>query len=151
MTTEQRIEHLETKCNRLSFALTGMTLLSLAILCVAAKPNDVKDNVQAKKLEIVDDDGKVRIRLGPADAGYGLVVYDEDGQFRATLTDAPQGAVSQLRKAGGSIKMMAMEGGCGITIRDQDGKPRVLMLQQQEGSQIMLKDAEGKAVFSAPD
>lgn len=150
MTTEQRIEHLETKCNRLTLALTGMMLLSVAIICVAAKPNPVKDSLQAKKLEIVDNNGRVRIRLGPADEGYGLVVYDVDGQFRATLTDAPLGAVSQLRKAGGSIKMMAMEGGCGITLRDKDGKPRALILQQEGGSQIMLKDAEGKAVFSAP-
>jgi len=78
------------------------------------------------------------------------VTYDGDGQFRATLTDAPRGAVVQLRKEGGSIKLMAMQEGCGITIRDKDGAPRALILQQEEGPQIMLKDAEGKTVFSAP-
>ena len=86
--------------------------------------------------------------FGSADA-YGLVVYDQ-GQFRATLTDSPLGAVSQLKKDGGSIKMMAMQNGCGITMRDQDGKPRAIILQQKEGSQIILKDAEGKDLFSAP-
>ena len=110
----------------------------------------VKDSLQAKKLEIVDGNGNVRIRLGPADEGYGLVVYDVDGKFRATLTDAPLGAVSQLSKDGGSIKLMALKDGCGITIRDKDGAPRALMLQQKEGSQIMLKDGKGKTVFSAP-
>ena len=88
--------------------------------------------------------------LDPPMRGYGLVVYDAQGQFRATLTDAPLGAVSQLKKDGGSIKMMAMQNGCGITMRDGDGKPRAIILQHKEGSQIILKDADGKDLFSAP-
>jgi len=151
MTNEQRIGHLETKCKRLTLALSGMMVMAVAMLFIAAKPKADNDTTQTKKLEIVDENGKVRIRLGSADAGYGLVVYDAQGQFRATLTDAPLGAVSQLKKDGGSIKMMAMQNGCGITMRDRDGKPRAIILQQKEGSQIMLKDAEGKDVFSAPE
>jgi hypothetical protein len=151
MTNEQRIEHLETKCKRLTLALSGMMVMAMAILFIAAKPNADEDTIQAKKLEIVDENGKVRIRLGSADAGYGLVVYDAQGQFRATLTDAPLGAVSQLKKDGGSIKLMALQNGCGITMRDRDGKPRAIILQQKEGSKIMLKDAEGKDLFSAPE
>ena len=150
MTHDKRIEQLERKFNRLRLALTAMMVLTVGIVCIAAKPNPVKDSLQAKKLEIVDGNGNVRIRLGPADEGYGLVVYDVDGKFRATLTDAPLGAVSQLSKDGGSIKLMALKDGCGITIRDKDGAPRALMLQQKEGSQIMLKDGKGKTVFSAP-
>ena len=151
MTNEQRIEHLETKCKRLTLALSGMMVMAMAILFIAAKPNADEDTIQAKKLEIVDENGKVRIRLGSADAGYGLVVYDAQGQFRATLTDAPLGAVSQLKKDGGSIKLMALQNGCGITMRDRDGKPRAIILQQKEGSKIILKDAEGKDLFSAPE
>ena len=151
MTHEQRIGHLETKCKRLTLASSGMMVMAVAMLFIAAKPKDDEDTIQARKLEIVDENGKVRIRLGSADAGYGLVVYDDQGQFRATLTDAPLGAVSQLNKDGGSIKLMAMKNGCGITMRDGDGKPRAIILQQKEGSKIMLKDAEGKDVFSAPE
>ena len=151
MTNEQRFQHLETKCKRLTLALSGMMVMAMALLFIAAKPNADEDTIQARKLEIVDENGKVRIRLGSADAGYGLVVYDAQGQFRATLTDAPLGAVSQLKKDGGSIKLMAMKNGCGITMRDRDGKPRAIILQQKEGSKIMLKDAEGKDLFSAPE
>ena len=151
MTNEQRIGYLETKCKRLTLALSGMMVMAMAMLFIAAKPNADEDTIQARKLEIVDENGKVRIRLGSADAGYGLVVYDAQGQFRATLTDAPLGAVSQLKKDGGSIKLMALQNGCGITMRDRDGKPRAIILQQKEGSKIMLKDAEGKDLFSAPE
>jgi len=151
MTNEQRIGHLETKCKRLTLALSGMMVMAMAMLFIAAKPNADEDTIQTRKLEIVDENGKVRIRLGSADAGYGLVVYDAQGQFRATLTDAPRGAVSSLSKDGGSIKLIATKQGCGITMRDQDGKPRAIILQQKEGSKIMLKDTEGKDLFSVPE
>ena len=151
MNNEERIGHLETKCRRLTLALSGMMVMAVTMLFIAAKPKADNDAIQTRKIEVVDENGKVRIRLGSADAGYGLVVYDSQGQFRATLTDAPLGAVSQLKKDGGSIKMMAMQNGCGITMRDGDGKPRAIILQHKDGSRIMLKDAKGKDVFSAPE
>lgn len=148
---KERIDQLERKCKRLTLTVTGMIVLSVGAVCIAAKPNSQKDGIQTNKLEIVDDEGNVRIRLGRADAGYGIVVYDKDGKFGATLTDAPLGSGMQLRKEGGSIKMLAMKQGCGITIRDADGKPRAMMLQQDEGSQLILKDGAGKSTFSVPE
>jgi hypothetical protein len=150
MTPEERLQQLESKCRRLSIALTSLMVAGATALLVAAAPKPAKDTLQTKGLEIVDTNGKVRIRLGSADAGYGLVVYDEQGSFKATLTDAPRGAVMQLRKEGGGIKLMAMEGGCGMTMRDENGKPRALIVYQEKGSEIMLKDKEGNTVFSAP-
>jgi hypothetical protein len=150
MTLDQRVEQLECKCRQLRSVLAGMMMAVAAVVLVAAAPKPAKNALQTESLEVVDGDGNVRIRLGLADEGYGLVVYDGDGQFRATLTDAPLGAVMQLRKDGGSIKLMAMEEGCGMTIRDQNGKPRALMLHQKGASEIMLKDQEGNSVFSAP-
>ena len=47
MTTEQRLAHLETKCNRLTLTLTGIMMLAVVIICVAAKPNEIKDSVVA--------------------------------------------------------------------------------------------------------
>ena len=148
---KERIDQLERKCKRLTLAVTGMIVLAVGAVCIAAKPNSQKDGIQTNKLEIVDDEGNVRIRLGRADAGYGIVVYDADGKFRATLTDAPLGAGMQLRKDGGSIKMLAMKQGCGITIRDADGKPRAMMVQHDAGSQLILKDGAGKSTFSVPE
>ena len=148
---KERIDQLERKCKRLTLTVTGMIVLAVGAVCIAAKPNSQKDGIQTDKIEIVDDEGNVRIRLGRADAGYGVVVYDADGKFRATLTDAPLGAGMQLIKDGGSIKMLAMKQGCGFTIRDADGKPRAMMVQHDAGSQLILKDGSGKNTFSAPE
>ena len=148
---KERIDKLERKCKRLTLAVTGMMVLAVGAVCIAAKPTPAKDGIQTNTLEIVDDEGNVRIRLGRADSGYGVVVYDADGNFGATLTDSQLGAGMQLRKDGGSIKMLAMKKGCGFTIRDVDGKPRAMILQHQEGSQLILKDGAGKNTFSAPE
>ena len=148
---KERIDQLERKCKRLTLTVTGMIVLAVGAVCIAAKPNSQKDGIQTNKLEIVDDEGNVRISLGRTDAGYGVVVYDADGKFRATLTDAPLGAGMQLIKDGGSIKMLAMKQGCGFTIRDADGKPRAMMVQHDAGSQLILKDGSGKNTFSAPE
>ena len=148
---KERIEQLERKCKRLNLTITGMMILAVGAICISAKPNPNKDGIQASKFEIVDEKGNVRIRLGRADDGYGIVIYDSNGKFGATLTDAPRGAGMQLSKDGGSIKMLAMKQGCGITIRDADGKPRAMMVQHDAGSQLILKDGAGKSTFSVPE
>ena len=89
MTTEQRVTELETRCKRLTLALSSIMALAIATICVAAKPGPIKDALQVRKLEIVDNDGKVRIRIGPIDCGYGLNILDVDGSAQATLADAP--------------------------------------------------------------
>lgn len=147
---EQRLNQLECTCRNLRRILAGVVVATAAVLLVAAAPNPAKEALQTKSIEVVDGDGTVRVRIGPADEGYGLVVYDKDGAFQATLTDAPLGAVMQLRKEGGGIKLMAMKGGCGMTMRDEKGKPRALIVHQENRSEIMLKDQEGDTVFSAP-
>lgn len=148
---KKRIDQLERKCKQLTLAVTGMMVLAVGAVCIAAKPNSQKDGIQTNKLEIVDDEGNVRISLGRVDSGYGFVVYDADGNFGATLTDALLGAGMQLRKDGGSIKMLALKQGCGITIRDANGKPRAMLVQHDEGSQLILKDGTGKNTFYAPE
>ena len=148
---KERIEQLERKCKRLNLTITGMMILAVGAICISAKPNPNKDGIQASKFEIVDEKGNVRIRLGRADEGYGIVIYDSNGKFGATLTNAPLGAGMQLRKDGGSIKMIALKQGCGITIRDANGKPRAMMVQHDLGSQLILKDGAGKNTFSAPE
>ena len=149
LTLNRRVEQLEHRCRNLKKVLIGMTAGVAVVVLVAAAP-PARDALQTKSLEVVDDDGNVRIRIGQADEGYGVVVFDAKGEFQATLTDAPLGAVMQLRKDGGGIELMATGEGAGMSIRDRNGKPRALVVHQKGGSGITLKDQEGDTVFSAP-
>ena len=50
---------METKCKRLTLALSGMMVMAMAMLFIAAKPNADEDTIQTRKLEIVDENGKI--------------------------------------------------------------------------------------------
>ena len=150
MTLEQRVTHLEKRCRRLTGVLVGTMAVSAVIVLGGAAPNSDRETVRTRQLEIVDDDGKVRIRLGQADEGYGVVVYDERGNLNATLTDAPLGAVIQLKKDGSGIRLQAGKDGAGLSVSDPKGKPRAVIVVTNDKSEFVLKDQTDKTVFSAP-
>jgi hypothetical protein len=77
---------------------------------VTGKPDDASpaEVLRAKRVEIVDDEGKVRAVLGTREEGIGgLSVYDESGRVRARLE-------------AGEIP----EQGSGLSVFDTNGKPR---------------------------
>ncbi len=150
MTFEQRITKLEKRCRRLTGVLVGTVAVAAVIVLGGAAQNSDRETVRTRQLEIVDGDEKVRIRLGQADEGYGLVVYDENGKFNATLTDAPLGAVIELSKDGGGIRLQAGKEGAGLSVRDPRGKPRAVIHVTNDKSEFVLKDQKDKTVFSAP-
>ncbi len=149
MAIEQRVTQLEKRCRQLTGVLMGVMAISGVIVLGGAAPNDDPKYLQSQKLEIVDGDGNVRIRLGKADAGYGVVIYDQNGRFNATLTDAPLGAVMSLSKNGSGMRLQAGKDGAGMSIHDTNGQPRAVVVVSDGGSQIVLKDQDQNTVFSA--
>ena len=88
--------------------------------------------LRAKRLEIVDDDGKVRAVLGTREEGIGgLSVFDESsGRVRARLV-------------AGEIP----EQGSGLSVFDTNGKPRAVVNMSNDAdksSGLILLDTEGK-------
>ena len=79
-----------------------------------------------------------------------MVVYDTSGRHRATLTDAPRGAVMSVFKNGDDFRLMAMEDSAGLSLRDAKGKPRAVVFVTEDQAQIILKDSGNQTVFSAP-
>ena len=150
MTIEQRVAFLERRCRHLTGLLIAAMAVTMVMFFGGAAPNVEPANLQVRKLEVMDESGNVRIRLGKADEGYGVVVYDASGRHRATLTDAPRGAVMSVSKNGGDIRLMAMEDSSGLSFRDTNGKPSAVVFVTEDQSQIMLKDSGNQTVFSAP-
>jgi hypothetical protein len=87
--------------------------------------------LRAKRLEIVDDEGKVRAVLGTREEGIGVVsVYDQSGRVRASLE-------------AGEIPEQAS----GLSVFDTNGKPRAVVSMDNDpdrGSALILLDTEGK-------
>jgi hypothetical protein len=146
----ERIDSLERRCRLLT--RVAYTCLASLVVCLfgGAYVAESFEEVKTEKLEIVDSNGKVRVRLGKADEGYGIVIYDSAGRYRATLTDAPLGAGMQLIKDGGTVNMFAYQNASGLTVRDGKGKPRAVVAVTKDGSTLQLLDENGQPEFSAP-
>ena len=149
----ERLKVLERKYKSMQIISFSVILLMGALLFTgAAKKEEISDLLLAKELQIVDEEGNKRIRIGKADAGYGVVIFDEHGSFNATLTDAPLGAAIQLRKEGGSIKLLAMGEGRSITFRNEKGEPTTILIENRKlvngNPQLILQKGEDKKVIS---
>ena len=149
----ERLKLLERKYKSMQIISFSAILLMGALLFTgAAKKEEISDLLLAKELQIVDEEGNKRIRIGKADAGYGVVIFDEHGSFNATLTDAPGGAAIQLRKDGGSIKLLAVDQGRSITFRNEKGESSTILIENGKldngNPQLILQKGENKKVIS---
>ena len=149
----ERLKVLERKYKSTQIISFSVILLMGALLFTgAAKKEEISDLLLAKELQIVDEEGNKRIRIGKADAGYGVVIFDEHGSFNATLTDAPGGAAIQLRKEGGSINLLAVDQGRSITFRNGKGEPTTILIENKKldngNPQLILQKGEDKKVIS---
>lgn len=157
MLLEERVRLLERRCRSLTaLALLLPAAVGIGVLAGANREADEKV-VRARALEIVDDAGRVRVRVGTADEGYGVVINDARGDFRATMTDAPLGAAIQLKKGGGQVKLLAAEpvegvneGEVSIAISDARGQSRIVGAVDAKGKPSLQMVDQGKVVFSAP-
>ena len=149
----ERLKVLERKYKSTQIISFSVILLMGALLFTgAAKKEEISDLLLAKELQIVDEEGNKRIRIGKADAGYGVVIFDEHGSFNATLTAAPGGAAIQLRKEGGSINLLAVDQGRSITFRNGKGEPTTILIENRKldngNPQLILQKGEDKKVIS---
>jgi hypothetical protein len=144
MNTEERISGLEKRCRLLTRVVYGLIAAAgVAVFC-GALGVEIFEKVQTEELEIVDANGTVRMRLGKADEGYGIVIYDATGRFRATLTDAPRGAGIQLINDGGAVKIFSYQDAVGISLSDAQGRPRAVTMVSKDGPKVQLMDETGK-------
>ena len=151
MTHENRIRQLESRCRRLSAAVTALVVLMGVAFLTGAIQGEADRPVRTRKLEVVDSEGTVRIVLGEGDDhGYGVKLNDRDGQFRVALFEAPLAAGVNISK-GSRCTLLVGEDGVGFSLRAAQGAPRAIVSVSQEKAQIQLQDQQRKTVFSAPN
>ncbi|HEY7729180.1 MAG TPA: hypothetical protein VID50_12100 [Candidatus Eisenbacteria bacterium] len=120
----RRLDSLEAANRRLRglLALAGVGVLALAALGQSAGPAEV---LRAKRFEVVDGEGRVRVRMGLEEDGRPLLrVEDAGGKERILLGFAPGGKDAPgghprlaVRDAGGTDLVRVGEG--------EDGRPEV--------------------------
>ena len=122
MTLEDRIKQLEKRCRRLSLAMTCLLVAGgVIVLTAASQENKIPGSLQAGKLEIVDESGKVHIRLGKLrPGGYGLSVYDKEGDPKQACVSLGVSGRPELKLRNGesSLEAAASPQHSTITLKD---------------------------------
>lgn len=144
MDIERRLEKLERRNRLLAGALAAVGALSV-LAGAATRPDDV---LRAKKIEMVDDAGKVRAELAiDADGSAGLFLRDTNGRVRGcAVHDDAQTGFFALDEAG-QIRVGAAQfahGGGGFALHGPEGKGATVLYRKGSGS-LTFYGADGTA------
>ena len=166
MTTDTRIESLETQVRTLKRMLFGVFgLVVVGGLLAATTLQSVPDVIQAKKFEVVNDEGRpVAALYADEDGGGGLRIYNnaertlailakdslgmfnKDGKLVANLSVTEFGGLSQVRNNDGTTAAAigASPSGGVCYMYDKSAIPYFSVKDYKTGGVLQLTDDEGK-------
>jgi hypothetical protein len=161
-TTEDRIESLENQLRdqqsqvrrqrRWNIALGGVLLLSGCI--ATTNSQSVPDVIQAKKFEVVNDEGKVIVLMESVFSKgehYGFVkTQNGKGQTLVKLgvtTDGEGVVETQNGKGGTLVALTASDGGGFVATQNGKGQALVELGSSPMGGKILVSNTVGKGVL----
>lgn len=150
---ESRVANLRRINRSLVVALCAIgTLATVGLTTTATRSPEV---LRAKRIQMVDDNERVRAELGIDEQGSaGLFVLDGGGLIRATLVHDEVQTAMYLMDEAGVVRLGAAQfshGGGGIAMHGPELKgAAVLMLKDSIGS-LTFYDKDGEVVLRTPD
>jgi hypothetical protein len=157
MTIEQRVERLERSARRWRLGCTAsLACLSAVALaaCVGAAP-DVKDEINARQINVVNEAGEKAVTLTTGDDGSGAVFVQGPHQSQAvSILSTPGGYVGlEVKEPGGEgrIQLLAKKGlGANLTL-STDLKTKTFEIANVGArAKMAINDSSGNVVWSAP-
>ena len=149
MTTDTRIESLETQVRTLKRMLFGVFgLVVVGGLLAATSMQGVPDVVKAKKIQIVNDDGKPVVVLGSEEhAGIVAVTSHKGGKVVVLRADEHAGIVDVAKHDGKTVVAIGADSeGGGFGVRNNDGKTVVGIAATKDNAGFVLRNNDGKPV-----
>ncbi len=152
-TLEASVANLRRINRSLLVALCAIGTLAAAGLTTATSRSP--EVLRAKRIQMVDDNERVRAELGIDEQGSaGLFVLDGGGLIRATLVHDEVQTAMYLMDEAGVVRLGAAQfahGGGGIAMHGPELKgAAVLMLKDSIGS-LAFYDKDGQVVLRTPD
>ena len=154
MTTDSRIESLETQVRTLKRMLLGVFgLVVVGGLLAATTLQSVPDVIQAKEFKVVNGKGKVVVEIGAIADGGKLEIYENGGKQVALIGAGPTGGAFGIRnKEGKSVAVLVpnLLGGA-LEIRNTKAEPVVVLSTTTMGGvvSVLNNDAVGVAGVAA--
>ena len=141
---------------RMIFGVFGLVVVGglLAATSMQGVPQAyLLDVVKAKKIQIVNDDGKPVVVLG-ADEHAGIVgVAKHDGKTVVAIGADSEGGGFGVRNNDGMtvVAVAATKDNSGFILRNNDGKPVVVIgVNDHESGEIKTLDGKGKTTSTTP-
>ena len=134
MTTDTRIESLETQVRTLKRMLFGVFgLVVVGGLLAVTTLQSVPDVIQAKKFEVVNDEGKTVVGLSANAIGMGrLIVRNKDSKPVAAIFSDTDGMGR-------------------LSVRSKDGEAGVLISVSTDGGEIITANDKGETTSTLPN
>ncbi|MCC6546807.1 hypothetical protein IT570_06520 [Candidatus Sumerlaeota bacterium] len=136
MELEVRIAYLERYCRRLTFAVAGLLIVTVAalLLSTAARSENNQQVITARGFIVENAEGRELIRIGESEAGPGAIVLRDSGGLTSARLE---GTASN----GGSLRLYGSE-----------GRQRIILETGSEpGSHLTVLDGESRAVARLGD
>jgi hypothetical protein len=134
MRNEERINGLETQVRTLKRIVYGFgCLLVVGVVVGATSLQSVPDVIQAKKFEVVNDEGKTVVGLSANAIGMGrLIVRNKDSKPVAAIFSDTDGMGR-------------------LSVRSKDGEAGVLISVSTDGGEIITANDKGETTSTLPN
>jgi hypothetical protein len=162
----ERLALLERSMRRYRAALAAITVIAVTLLAGsplvgAAKAPEV---VQAKRFEVVDDNGRVGAWLANTGDLTSLVFFDKSGKPRASLGNNGDATYLAFYDNTGKITRVALSttgNYASLRFNDEAGKMRAVLgnadlklasgsTEHREASSLVLLNEQGNVLWKAP-
>jgi hypothetical protein len=158
MTTEERLTALEQKLaatrRRFRWLLVGLALGlgALVLVWVAQGGGAAVNEVRARRLVLVDNEGRERAALEMIEDVPMLSLRNAAGNIRAALDVTPEGPTLSLCDAAGKFRAALSVDADGpmLSLADETATPRVVLGVDADGPGLCLTDEAGKKIWRAP-
>jgi len=122
---EDRLQRLEHRIKRYQLIIASLGAAALALLGIAAaSPKDVSEEIRAKKLVIVNNEGKEEIVLTAGKQGGALMLFDDGGHPMFMVGSEEAGSTLVMKTRDGKTFLRAVPEGAGgqLSVVDKTGK-----------------------------
>lgn len=139
--------------DKLRYMALGAGILALGITIgqfitpnIKAQNNGVFDKITCRKIEVVDESGKVMAGMGTNDNGGTVSVFGKDGKPRASIGTTKHGgniSVSGMDNKGGILIYITEHGGH-VNVFDKDGGSARMTIDEH-GGRVVVFNKQGKS------
>lgn len=149
--TSHHLRALNRRMRFLESIVFGLgAVLVLFLLSAGGASNPEPEVLRAKKVDVIDENGSVRIQLrgGSAEEPGGIFVLDRNGRARVTITEADENVSIAIRDAEGAklVEQLVTSDTSLFRVANSAGHPLVVAGANQQRVEVSIRNKVGRVL-----